>query len=173
VNAVSLPNEDYAEGAVVERRHDAEKDFQVPVLAGHGDTDYARYMRNRRPALSGFESPGWRGVQAVSTQLKEAFDELSLREEVNLVELYRSCPEAPLYRLCEAMIEWDERVALWRTRHYKVATRIIGHDVVGTKGTPVDVLTRLLANKFFPELWNARTEITRIGPMGVSAGGVR
>jgi tryptophan 2,3-dioxygenase len=71
------------------------------------------------------------------------------------------------------MIEWDERVALWRTRHYKVATRIIGHDVVGTKGTPVDVLTRLLAHKFFPELWSARTEITRIGPMGVSAGGVR
>jgi tryptophan 2,3-dioxygenase len=261
VNAVSLPNEDYAEGAVVERRHDAEKDFQVPVLAGHGDTDYARYMRTgallslqrepdemahrdelmfqtvhqstelwlkhacfevdeaarqvaaghletaarllARASLgielvtgqlemlrhlspwdfqtirtvlghgSGFESPGWRGVQAVSTKLKEAFDELSQREEVNLVELYRNCPEAPLYRLCEAMIEWDERVALWRTRHYKVATRIIGHDVVGTKGTPVDVLTRLLAHKFFPELWSARTEITRIGPMGVSAGGVR
>lgn len=45
MNGVSFPNEDYIEGAVMERRHDAQKDFEVPVLAGHGDTDYARYMR--------------------------------------------------------------------------------------------------------------------------------
>ena len=45
MNGVSFPNEDYIEGAVMERRHGAGKDFDVPVLAGHGDTDYARYMR--------------------------------------------------------------------------------------------------------------------------------
>jgi tryptophan 2,3-dioxygenase len=47
-----------------------------------------------------------------------------------------------------------------------VATRIIGHQVVGTKGTEVDTLARLIAHKFFRELWQVRTELTLTGPMG-------
>jgi tryptophan 2,3-dioxygenase len=38
--------------------------------------------------------------------------------------------------------------------------------VVGTKGTQVDTLAKLIAHKFFPELWQARTELTHTGPMG-------
>jgi tryptophan 2,3-dioxygenase len=133
-------------------RHLAPWDFQlIRTVLGHG---------------SGFESPGWRDVQRVSAALARAFDELIAERGVDLVSLYRGDPGHPVYRLAEAMIEWDERVALWRVRHYKVATRIIGHEVVGTKGTPVDVLTRLISHKFFPELWRVRTVLTRTGPMG-------
>ncbi len=64
------------------------------------------------------------------------------------------------------MIEWDERVSLWRARHYKIATRVIGNRVVGTKGTPVDDAGKLIKHKFFPELWKVRTELTDTGPMG-------
>lgn len=106
---------------------------------------------------SGFESPGWRAVRQTSQELGIAFADLGL----DLGALYRGSEDAPMYRLAEAMVEWDERVALWRARHYKVATRIIGHGVVGTKGTPVDVLGKLLNHKFFPELWRVRTELTR------------
>ncbi len=63
------------------------------------------------------------------------------------------------------MIDWDERISLWRVQHYKMATRVIGHQVVGTQGTPVDVLAKLISYKFFPELWDVRTELTRTGPM--------
>jgi len=127
-------------------------DFQlIRTVLGHG---------------SGFESPGWHDLSRVGKELGEAFDELIARNHVDLADVYRGSPDDPLYRLAEAMVELDERVAVWRTRHYKVATRIIGHEVVGTKGTPVDTLTRLISNKFFPALWQVRTKLTEIGPMG-------
>jgi tryptophan 2,3-dioxygenase len=136
-------------------RHLAPWDFQlIRTVLGHG---------------SGFESPGWRDVQRVSRDLGEAFDRLVMECGVDLAGLYRGDSDAPLYRLAEALVEWDERVAVWRTRHYKVATRIIGHQVVGTKGTPVDVLTRLISQKFFPELWRVRTVLTETGPMAEAA----
>ena len=132
-------------------RHLSPWDFQtVRGVLGHG---------------SGFESPGWRSVRQTSQELGLAFDSLVTTVDVRLVDLYRGSQDVPLYRLAEAMVEWDERVALWRARHYKVATRVIGHDVVGTKGTPVDVLTRLLSHKFFPELWRVRTELTDSVPL--------
>jgi Tryptophan 2,3-dioxygenase (vermilion) len=115
---------------------------------------------------SGFESPGWRGVRQESQHLGRAFDALLAERGIDLCEVYRSGQDTPVYRLAEAMIDWDERVAVWRTVHYKVAIRIIGHLVVGTKGTPVDTLAKLIAHKFFPELWRVRTELTRTGPMG-------
>jgi tryptophan 2,3-dioxygenase len=114
---------------------------------------------------SGFESPGWRAVQRTSQRLGAAFDALVTERGVDLVELYQGSPDTDLYRLAEAMIEWDERIAVWRVRHYKIATRIIGHQSVGTKGTPVDVLGRLISHKFFTELWRVRTVLTESGPM--------
>lgn len=115
---------------------------------------------------SGFESPGWRGVRDTSQRIGVTFDKLLAEQAVDLAELYRSGQDTALFRLAEALVEWDEQVAVWRTVHYKVATRIIGHAVVGTKGTPVDTLAKLIAHKFFPELWEVRTELTRTGPMG-------
>lgn len=114
---------------------------------------------------SGFESPGWKGIQRVGRDLGGAFAELIAKEQADLVEIYRGSPDTPLYRLSEALIAWDERIAIWRTRHYKIATRIIGHEVVGTKGTPVDTLARLIVAQFFPRLWQIRTQLTRTGPM--------
>lgn len=115
---------------------------------------------------SGFESPGWRGVRETSQRIGVAFQKLLAERAVDLAELYRSGEGTALFRLAEALVDWDERVAVWRTVHYKVATRIIGHEVVGTKGTQVDTLAKLIAHKFFPELWQVRTELTRTGPMG-------
>ncbi|MFD0783059.1 hypothetical protein ACFQZ8_03840 [Micromonospora azadirachtae] len=54
----------------------------------------------------------------------------------------------------------DERIALWRTEHYSVATRVIGQGVLGTRRTPVDSLAKLIAHRRFPTLWEARSELT-------------
>ena len=115
---------------------------------------------------SGFESPGWNATRRVSRQLSSAFDALLERHDVDLGELYRGSPDEPMYRLAEALIEWDDRIASWRARHFKIATRIIGHGAVGTKGTPVDALAGLLSQKFFPRLWRVRSELTATGPLG-------
>ena len=58
------------------------------------------------------------------------------------------------------MTELDERATVWRVRHYKVVERIIGGEVVGTQGTPVELLGSLIAKHFYPELWTVRNELT-------------
>ena len=49
---------------------------------------------------------------------------------------------------------------MWRFRHYKVVARVIGDGVVGTQGTPVEVLGKLVRQVFYPELWEVRNELT-------------
>jgi tryptophan 2,3-dioxygenase len=79
------------------------------------------------------------------------------------VELYqRGREHEELYQLAELLIEWDERITVWRFRHYKVITRVIGTNVVGTQGTPVEVLGRLIHQTFYPELWEARDRLTAL-----------
>ncbi len=117
---------------------------------------------------SGFESPGWMAVTRVSRLLGDAFDALVAAHGIELGELYRGSPDTAMYRLAEALVDWDEAISVWRARHYKIATRIIGHGTIGTKGTPVDALARLVSRKLFPELWRVRSELAQIGPMGAS-----
>jgi tryptophan 2,3-dioxygenase len=112
---------------------------------------------------SGFDSPGFRGVRDVTPRLGRAFDDLLAEAGLTVVELYRRGREhEELYQLAECLIEWDERVTVWRFRHYKVITRIIGAHVVGTQGTPVEVLGRLIDQTFYPELWDARDRLTEL-----------
>jgi tryptophan 2,3-dioxygenase len=112
---------------------------------------------------SGFDSPGWREIRRVTPALGVAFHALREQAGLSLVDVYvRGREHEPLYQLAEALIEWDERINLWRIRHYKVVARVIGDAVVGTQGTPVEVLGRLIHHVFFPELWRVRNELTAL-----------
>jgi tryptophan 2,3-dioxygenase len=82
---------------------------------------------------------------------------------VTVVEMYQRGREfEDLYQLAELLIEWDERLTLWRVHHYKLVERIIGDEVVGTQGTPVEVLGNLIHKTRYPELWKARNELTAL-----------
>jgi tryptophan 2,3-dioxygenase len=112
---------------------------------------------------SGFDSPGFRELKRVSKVLGEAFHDALDRDGLSLAELYvRGREFEDLYLLAELMIELDERVIVWRVRHFKVVQRVIGADVVGTQGTPVEVMGRLIHHSFYPELWDVRNELTRM-----------
>jgi tryptophan 2,3-dioxygenase len=112
---------------------------------------------------SGFDSPGFNGVRDVSPPLGDAFHELLREQGLTVVELYRRGREfEELYQLAEVLLEWDERVTLWRVHHFKLVERIIGGEVVGTQGTPVEVLGNLIHKVRFPELWRARNELTEL-----------
>jgi tryptophan 2,3-dioxygenase len=117
-----------------------------------------------RPILghgSGFDSPGFREVRRVSPMLGDAFHRLRRDAGLSLADLYkRGRDHEELYQLAEALTEWDERVTLWRVRHLKVIERIIGGNAVGTQGTPVELLGRLMHKKLYPELWDVRDELT-------------
>jgi tryptophan 2,3-dioxygenase len=110
---------------------------------------------------SGFDSPGFRQVRRVTPPLGEAFDKAVAAAGLDTVEVYvQGRDHEQLYQLAEALIEWDERVTMWRIRHYKVVARIIGDQVVGTQGTPVEVLGKMIHHNFFPALWRARNQLT-------------
>ena len=110
---------------------------------------------------SGFDSPGFRKIRELSPQLLEAFNERRREAGLSLVELYQQGRDhEQLYQLAEALIEWDERVSFWRMRHYLVVARVIGDNVVGTQGTPVELLGGLIKKRMYPELWQARNQLT-------------
>jgi tryptophan 2,3-dioxygenase len=112
---------------------------------------------------SGFDSPGFRNIRRVSPSLGEAFNALRHEQDLSLVDLYVHGREhEELYQLAEALVEWDERVSVWRFRHYKVVARVIGDEVVGTQGTPVELLGGLIKNKLYPELWQVRNDLTSL-----------
>jgi tryptophan 2,3-dioxygenase len=115
---------------------------------------------------SGFDSPGFNAVRRVSPPLGEAFHTALRERDLTVVELYRRGREfEELYQLGELLIEWDERIILWRAHHLKLVERVIGGEVVGTQGTPVEVLGNLVAKTRFPELWRARSELTELAKL--------
>jgi tryptophan 2,3-dioxygenase len=112
---------------------------------------------------SGFDSPGFRELRRVAKILSEQFEAARERAGLSLVEVYTRGREFDdLYNLAEQLIELDERITVWRVRHFKVVQRTIGGDVVGTQGTPVEVMGRLIHHSFVPELWDVRNELTRM-----------
>jgi tryptophan 2,3-dioxygenase len=110
---------------------------------------------------SGFDSPGFREVRRVTPPLGDAFEAALNEAGLDVVDLYVHGREhEDLYQLAEGLTEWDERITTWRIRHYKVVARIIGDQVVGTQGTPVEVLGKMIHHNFFPALWRARNQLT-------------
>ncbi len=110
---------------------------------------------------SGFDSPGMNSIRKAIPPLGIEFKRLLNAEKIDLVQLFvRHTEFENLYLLAEALIELDERMYLWRNRHFKVVERSIGLKVSGTQGTPVEILSRLNSFTFFPELWDARTAVT-------------
>ena len=62
-----------------------------------------------------------------------------------------------LHLLLEELIEFDERLLLWRGRHVRMVERMIGHKR-GTGGSSgAGYLEKTLAYRCFPELWEVRT----------------
>jgi tryptophan 2,3-dioxygenase len=122
------------------------------------------YTNEIRPVLghgSGFDSPGWRELRRVAPLLGQEFHRLRREAGLSLVEVYvRGREFEELYLLAEALAELDERATMWRVRHFKVVSRIIGDSVVGTQGTPVEVLGKLIHKSLYPELSDVRNELT-------------
>ena len=121
---------------------------QIRVVLGHG---------------SGFDSPGFRRVPAVTQRVGKAFDRLLERAGLSLDELYMHGREhEELYQVAELLTEWDERIWAWRFRHYAIVARALGEDTIGTQGTPVQVLGKLIAQRQIPKLWEVRSRLVEL-----------
>ena len=112
---------------------------------------------------SGFDSPGWTELRRVFPHLGQAFHRVRREAGLSLAEVYtRGREHEHLYLLAESLLELDEQAQLWRLRHYQVVARVIGDKVVGTQGTPVELLGKLVSKTAFPELWEVRNELTAL-----------
>ncbi|MEO8801589.1 MAG: tryptophan 2,3-dioxygenase [Polyangiaceae bacterium] len=68
------------------------------------------------------------------------------------------------YEMCEKLVDVEERFQLWRFRHMTTVKRIIGFRR-GTGGSSgVGFLKKALDLVFFPELWDARTDLQISAP---------
>jgi tryptophan 2,3-dioxygenase len=152
----------------------AERLLRRAQLAAHFVTDQLEMLEQLSPWEyqtvrrvlghgSGFDSPGMREVRRVSPPLWDAFVAALVEHGLDPVEVYRRGGEfESLFQLAEALTGWDEQITVWRIRHYKTVARIIGDEVVGTQGTPVEVLGRLIHKNMYPELWSARNRLTAL-----------
>jgi tryptophan 2,3-dioxygenase len=119
-------------------------------------------VRNGLGHGSGFDSPGFRNLHERGPKLNQAFLALMGRRGVDIASLHReSSADEDLFQLSERLIDIDSRVMLWRTLHLRLVERVIGGKVIGTQGTPVEVLGRRLDVRYFPELWDVRNQLTQ------------
>lgn len=121
---------------------------QIRVVLGHG---------------SGFDSPGFRRVPKVTQRVWVAFERLLEQAGLELTELYQRGREfEELHQLAELLTEWDERIWVWRFRHYAIVARALGEETIGTQGTPVQVLGKLIAQRQIPKLWETRSRLVEL-----------
>lgn len=110
---------------------------------------------------SGFDSPGFRRIHELSPRLGAAFEALVTRRQTSLHEIYRHGDRHPdLFEAAERLVDWDQRLVLWRGLHLRLVERVIGGGVIGTQGTPVEVLGRRIDVRYFPALWEIRNTLT-------------
>jgi tryptophan 2,3-dioxygenase len=110
---------------------------------------------------SGLDSPGFLALLHIGPRLGQAFDDQLQKARLSVMDLYRRHAEFfGLHDVAERLLDFDERMHLFRFHHLKLAQRIIGGGVIGTMGTPVEVLHQRMEHLFYRELWDVRNQIT-------------
>ena len=112
---------------------------------------------------AGTDSPGFHALMTISPLLWDDFQVLLAHEEVTLTDIYIHADRYPLLMaFAEALTDYDEVFQLFRAQHFKLAQRMIGPGSIGTGGTPMAILEQTLKDKFYPDLWELRNQLTKI-----------
>jgi tryptophan 2,3-dioxygenase len=110
---------------------------------------------------SGLDSPGFLSMLHIGPRLGEVFHTQLRQAKLSVDDLYRRHDEFfGLHDVAECLLDFDERIHLFRFHHLKLAQRIIGGGVIGTMGTPVEVLHQRMEHLFYKDLWDVRNQIT-------------
>ena len=155
---------DWANAARLIRRANFELDFPIDMLhILETITPYEYHViRAGLGHGSGLDSPGFVALLHVGPRLGEAFFAQLEKAGLTPDQLYQRHAELfGLHDVAEQMLEFDSRVQLFRYKHLKLAQRIIGGQVVGTMGTPVEILRQRQEHGIlYKALWDVRNEIT-------------
>jgi tryptophan 2,3-dioxygenase len=160
---------------------------QIEVLETMSPQDFLAFRSQLAPA-SGFQSVQFREIEFLSglkepkylarleatpgetARLWRRLDEPSMvdafhnllerRGSPTLLEIFRDRERhSDLFDLCEALLDHDEAFAHWRARHVLMVERQIGAKT-GTGGSSgAEYLRGTLGKRFYPELWDVRSQL--------------
>jgi tryptophan 2,3-dioxygenase len=160
---------------------------QIEVLETMSPQDFLAFRSKLAPA-SGFQSVQFREIEFLSglkepkyvarleatpeevERLRKRLEEPTVddafralverRGSPSLTEIFRDRERhGDLFDLCEAMLDHDEAFAHWRARHVLMVERQIGAKT-GTGGsTGAEYLRGTLGKRFYPELWEVRSQL--------------
>ncbi|HKW58665.1 MAG TPA: tryptophan 2,3-dioxygenase family protein [Candidatus Dormibacteraeota bacterium] len=160
---------------------------QIDVLETMSPQDFLAFRSKLAPA-SGFQSVQFREIEFLSglkeakyvarleaspeemSRLRRRLEEPSVddafreligrRGAPSLLEIFRDRERyGDLFDLCEALLDHDEAFAHWRSRHVLMVERQIGAKK-GTGGsTGAQYLRTTLDKRFYPELWEVRSQL--------------
>jgi tryptophan 2,3-dioxygenase len=110
---------------------------------------------------SGQESPGFKTLLRLPGEsIWPAVEATLARHAVTLREIYEHQDAHPeLFGVCEALVDYDQKLQLWRQRHLMIVYRQIGTGTPSLKGKPSDLLAEGMKKRFFPALWAVRDEV--------------
>lgn len=110
---------------------------------------------------SGAESPGFRAILIHVPPLFKDYEGLLAKHKVSLDEVYRhQDANYPMFRLAEALTDFDMYMQIWREGHLSMVKRVIGRDVKSLKGYSVHQLEEDVKGTLFPPLWTVRNRLT-------------
>lgn len=111
---------------------------------------------------SGQESPGFRTLLRMYQPLWDRFQAVYLDGKGLTVEKiynseYKHCDS---YMVAECLAEYDELFQKFRYHHIQLIHRSIGLGSKSLKGRSVELLNEGMRHKFFPQLWEVRSQMT-------------
>ena len=134
---------------------------QIVILETMAPADYHVLRTTSLGRGSGQESPGFNTLLGSGKLLWSPFQQLMSSRGRTVLEVERNPRgEYDLFRLVQAMLDYDEAFLKWRYTHMRLAFRVIGSKVLSLKGVPADQLEAGTKEPFFPELWEAISALT-------------
>ncbi len=111
---------------------------------------------------SGQESPGFKLLLRMPPDLWRAFKAAYLDgRNQTVADIYDgNYSHDDSYVVAETLVEFDEQFQKFRAHHVYLIHRSIGLGSKSLKGRPVDLLQAGARHRFFPELWDIRSEMT-------------
>lgn len=134
---------------------------QIVILETMAPVDYHVIRTSSLGKGSGQESPGFAILLRVGKKLWPVFAALLERRQMTLVEIERDPRrDVSMFRLVQAMLDYDQAFLGWRFTHMRLAFRIIGSKVMSLKGVPASQLEMGIREPLFPLLWETISELT-------------
>src|SRR5579862_6066179 len=111
---------------------------------------------------SGQESPGFRALMQILPLVWRSYETHYLqRRQLTVEEIYDSkYTHDDAYGIAECLMELDELMQKFRSHHIFLIHRSIGMGAASLKGRSVDLLEKGVRQRFFPPLWEIRSQMT-------------